>query len=69
MADGGAEVLPGPRVPTWACSCGRNTNWASRVICTCGKKAPPEVRRAAKLHARGQQHHPCAGPPRVGGGS
>ena len=59
MANGDdAEVLPGPRAPSWACSCGRSTNWASRVVCKCGKAAPQEVRRAAEKNARGLQHQP-----------
>ena len=44
----GRDVLLGPTTPWWPCpKCGRTNNFASRVVCTCGKPAPPEVRAAA----------------------
>ena len=47
------DVIPGPRFPTWACTaCSRGTtNWASRVACACGKRAPDKIRAAALRNA------------------
>ena len=47
------DVVFGPRYPTWACSsCNRGaTNWASRVVCACGKHAPEKIRLAAHRNA------------------
>ena len=37
-------VLRGPKLPTWACGkCDRTANWACRVDCACGAKAPAGV--------------------------
>ena len=49
----GDDVVFGPRFPTWACSaCSRgSTNWASRVICACGKRSPDRIRAAAIRNA------------------
>ena len=56
----GKAVLRGPKLPTWACSkCDRTANWASRVVCACGCKAPGDIARKArqahdKLEASGR---------------
>ena len=46
------DVIFGPRFPTWACSsCPKATNWASRVVCSCGKRCPDKIRAAATRNA------------------
>ena len=47
------EVLEGPRKPEWSCpNCFTSTNWASRVVCRCGKGAPRSVADKAKAAAK-----------------
>ena len=59
MPDVGDDMVFGPRYPTWSCGfCSRGTsNWASRVVCLCGKRAPESVRAAAQLNAYGPPAH------------
>ena len=40
-------ILKGAKTPHWSCECGKVNNWACRVECVCGVKAPEKVRRAA----------------------
>ena len=48
-----AEVLEGPRKPEWSCPhCYTAANWASRVVCRCGKGAPRSVADRAKAAAK-----------------
>ena len=55
-APGQKAVLRGSKLPTWACSkCDRTANWACRVVCLCGAKAPPAVaKRARDAHERAE---------------
>jgi hypothetical protein len=41
----------GPKEPHWICGCGRQSNWACRVECTCGKQASLKVRNRARDNA------------------
>lgn len=51
----GTAVLPGPKRPFWACGCGTDGNWASRVSCrSCGRAAPKRVKQAAEQAAASQ---------------
>ncbi|CAK0849203.1 unnamed protein product [Prorocentrum cordatum] len=43
-----ARVLRGPREPVWGCQCGKNNNWACRIVCSCGRQASQKVANAAK---------------------
>eukprot|EP00959_Pyramimonas_sp_CCMP1952_P086016 1799174-Pyramimonas_sp.AAC.1 len=43
-----ARVLRGPREPVWGCQCGKNNNWACRIVCSCGRQASQKVVNAAK---------------------
>jgi hypothetical protein len=64
----------------WACHCGTDGNWASRIVCRCGKNAPQRIVQAAhraataaKGEPKEQQQQPrgkwAKGPPlRKGGG-
>ena len=48
-----AEVLEGPRKPEWSCPhCYTDSNWASRIVCRCGKGAPRSVSDKAKAAAK-----------------
>ena len=41
-------VLLGPTRPLWGCGCGRDDNFASRVVCCgCGREAPEPIRNRA----------------------
>ena len=52
----GDDVLRGPKLPTWSCSCGQDGNWASRIICRgCGKNAPKSISEKARAAAKQQQ--------------
>ena len=54
------DVIFGPRFPTWACTaCSRSTNWASRVVCSCGKRCLEKIRAAATRNA--YESEACAG--------
>ena len=71
-SNGGKKaVLRGAKLPTWACSkCERTANWACRVVCQCGAKAPADVAKRAraahdKLEAGGRSPK---GPDGGGGG-
>ncbi len=47
------DVLPGPKSPTWCCSCGTEGNWASRVVCRgCRKGAPQSYADRARAAAK-----------------
>eukprot|EP00959_Pyramimonas_sp_CCMP1952_P140365 2937191-Pyramimonas_sp.AAC.1 len=64
------DVLPGPKAPMWGCpSCGRNSNFASRIKCLCGKKAPQAIIDKAKKAAAELQSGPHGKPPRAPGGA
>ena len=49
-----ADVLCGPKSPSWSCGCGQSGNFASRVRCRgCKRDAPARIRTAAeKAHKR-----------------
>ena len=45
-----ADLLLGPKKPYWQCQhCHRTSNWATRIVCSCGKSAPKAVVKAAKV--------------------
>jgi hypothetical protein len=47
--------LAGPRKPMWACSCGKEGNWASRISCyECGKAPPAATLKLARENAAKQ---------------
>ncbi len=50
-----ADVLSGPKSPTWCCSCGEASNWASRIRCRgCGKGASQSTADKARAAAKQQ---------------
>ncbi|CAK0873524.1 unnamed protein product, partial [Prorocentrum cordatum] len=50
----GADVVRGPKTPFWGCqSCGLTSNWACRLRCRCGAKAPAFALQRAKSFGGG----------------
>ena len=53
------NVLPGPKTPYWGCSkCGVDRNYACRIKCRCGARAPTRVEQAAKREAAAARLQP-----------
>ena len=58
---GAKGILPGPKLPGWACpKCGANDNWSTRPACrACGNCAPAFVFQAAAKAAEARAAQPA----------
>ena len=64
------DVLAGPKTPYWACStCGSTSNWASRIVCRCGKACSYKVLSAALAADKAQKAYPAVVSPKKAAGA
>ncbi|CAK0879036.1 unnamed protein product, partial [Prorocentrum cordatum] len=62
-----ATILAGPKKPHWGCPCcGCSSNWASKLVCRRGQKAPQRAQQQAR---RADKDAKAASPGKGGGGA